>query len=52
MANFGKMPSDENIFAGTPFSNVAETLLKWNARMKKNPSDVMFARIPYAIEIK
>lgn len=53
MENFGGMPSTEDdIFAGTAFQNVTEVLLDWNAKLKKNPADVMFARIPYAIEIK
>lgn len=52
MENLGNMPSEENIFAGTPFQSIAETLLSWNARTRKNPADVMFARIPYAMEIK
>lgn len=53
MENFGGMPSTgDDIFAGTAFQNVTEVLLDWNAKLKKNPADVMFARIPYAIEIK
>ncbi len=52
METIGNTPSEENIFAGTPFSGVVETLLDWNARLKKNPSDVLFARVPYVMEIK
>lgn len=52
MESFGGTPAEENIFAGTPFGKVAEVFIDWHARMKKNPADVMFARIPYAMEIK
>jgi protease-4 len=42
---------DENIFADTPFGEAAGTLLDWYRRVKKNPADVTFARIPYVIDV-
>ena len=52
MGMFGKNTPDENIFSGTPFGDAAGQLLDWYARVKKNPADVMFARIPYLIDIR
>lgn len=52
MENIGTLPSDDNILAGTPFENIARTFIDWNSKMKKNPADVMFARIPYVMDIK
>ena len=47
-----KSPADEGIFAGTPFGDAAAMLLDWYGRVKDNPSDVMFARIPFVMEIR
>lgn len=52
MESLGNVPSEDNILADTPFGDVAEIFMDWNARLKKNPADVTFARLPYAIEIK
>ena len=52
MSMFGQKTPDENIFSGTPFGDAAGQLLDWYARIKKNPADVMFARIPYLIDIR
>ena len=52
MDMIGKKAPDENIFAGTPLGDAAGTLLDWYARVKKNPADVTFARIPYLIEFR
>ncbi len=52
MDMIGRKAPDENIFAGTPFGDAAGTLLDWYARVKKNPADVTFARIPYLIEFR
>lgn len=52
MENFGGLPTEDNILAGTVLEDVARTFIDWNRRMKKNPSDVMFARIPYVMDIK
>ena len=52
MESIGNSPSEENIFAGTPFGKVAGLFIDWQSRLKKNPADVMFARIPYVLDIK
>ena len=48
----GQRTPGENIFAGTPFEDTASMFLNWYARVKKNPADVTFARIPYVIDIR
>ena len=52
MALLGQDTSGENVFSGTPFGDVAEVFINWNKRVKKNPADVVFARIPYAMDIR
>ncbi|MDO5443434.1 MAG: signal peptide peptidase SppA, partial [Bacteroidia bacterium] len=52
METIGNAPSEDNILAGTVFEDVAQTFIGWNKRIKKNPADVMFARIPYVMDIK
>ena len=52
MGMLGQKKPDENIFSGTPFGDAAGMLLDWYKRVKENPSDVMFARIPYVVEIR
>lgn len=52
MEMFGQGVPPENIFSGTPFGDAAGMLLDWYERVKKNPADVMFARIPYVIDIR
>ncbi|MBO6045753.1 MAG: signal peptide peptidase SppA [Bacteroidales bacterium] len=52
MEMFGQGVPPENIFSGTPFGDAADMLLGWYERVKKNPADVMFARIPYVIDIR
>ena len=52
MEAIGSMPAEDNILAGTVLENVAQTFIDWNMRMKKNPADVMFARIPYVMDIR
>lgn len=48
----GQDTSEENVFSGTPFGGVADVFISWSRRVKKNPADVVFARIPYAIDIR
>lgn len=48
----GQKTSPENILAGTPFGEAAGVLLDWYGRVKDNPADVAFARIPYIIDIR
>lgn len=52
MEMLGQKTPSENIFSGTPFGDTAGMLLDWYDRIKNNPSDVVFARIPYVIDIK
>ena len=52
MEMMGKRTDPENILAGTPFGDAASTLLDWYDRVKDNPSDVTFARLPYFINIR
>ena len=52
MEMFGQKTPAENIFSGTPFGDAAGMLLDWYDRIKNNPSDVVFARIPYVIDIR
>ena len=53
MEMFGsKSAPEENILSGTPFAGVADAMSGWVKRVKENPADVMFARIPYAMDIR
>lgn len=52
MEMLGQTSPEETVFSGTPFESVAEVLNDWSRRVKKNPADVVFARIPYAIDIQ
>ena len=52
MEMLGQKTPGENIFADTPFGDTADMFLDWYARVKKNPADVTFARIPYVIDIR
>ena len=52
MEMFGQKSPEENILSGTPFGDAAGMLLDWYGRVQKNPADVMFARIPYLIDIR
>ena len=52
MEKLGQTSPDETVFSGTPFESVADVLNEWSRRVKKNPADVVFARIPYAIDIQ
>ena len=53
MQMFGsKSTPEENILSGTPFAGVADAMSGWVKRVKENPADVMFARIPYAMDIR
>ena len=52
MEMFGQKTPAENILAGTPFGDAAGMLLDWYERVKRNPADVTFARIPYVIDIR
>ncbi len=52
MEMLGKKSAPENILAGTPFGDAAGVLLDWYKRVKDNPSDVTFARMPYIIDIR
>ena len=52
MEMMGGSGSAENAFTGTPFESVADALIGWSSKIKRNPADVMFARIPYAMEIR
>ena len=52
MEMLGQTSPEETVFSGTPFESVAEVLNDWSRRVKKNPADVVFARIPYAIDLQ
>ena len=52
MEMLGQTSPDETVFSGTPFESVADVLNEWSRRVKKNPADVVFARIRYAIDIQ
>ena len=52
MEMMGRKTNPENILAGTPFGDAAGVLLDWYGRVKDNPADVTFARIPYVIDIR
>jgi len=52
MEMFGQGNPPENILSGTPFGDAAGMLIDWYDRVKDNPADVLFARIPYLIDIR
>ena len=51
MEMLGQKTQPDNILSGTPFGDAAALLLDWYGRVKDNPADVTFARIPYVIDI-
>jgi len=38
---------EETVLSGTALDGIGRCLYNWSKRVKKNPADVMFARIPY-----
>jgi protease IV len=56
MQQFGQSAGAEeavaNIFEGTPFEKVAATLLDWKKTWTDGQGDLLFARMPFEIEIK
>ncbi len=56
MQQFGQSAGTEeavaNIFEGTPFEKVAATLLDWKKTWTDGQGDLLFARMPFEIEIK
>ena len=52
MEMLGQKTNPENILADTPFGDAAGVLLDWYGRVKDNPADVTFARLPYIIDIR
>ena len=52
MEMLGQKTNPENILADTPFGDAAGVLLDWYGRVKDNPADVTFARMPYIIDIR
>lgn len=52
MALIGQETPEENVFSGTPFGGVADVFINWSRRVRNNPADVVFARIPYAMDIR
>jgi hypothetical protein len=41
-----------NAFAGTPLEYVAKTLLDWQKTWTKGNGDLVFARMPFEIEVR
>ena len=41
-----------NAFAGTPFEYVAKTLLEWQKTWTKGNGDLVFARLPFEMEVR
>ena len=41
-----------NAFSGTPFEYVAKTLLEWQKTWTKGNGDLVFARLPFEIEVR
>ena len=41
-----------NAFAGTPFEYVARTLLEWQKTWTKGNGDLVFARLPFEMEVR
>ena len=55
MQQVGKGSKEEvmvNAFAGTPFEYVARTLLDWQKTWTKGNGDLVFARMPFEIDIR
>ncbi len=56
MQQFGQSAGAEeavaNIFEGTPFEKVAATLLDWKKTWTDGQGDLLFARMPFEIEIR
>lgn len=57
MAQFGGKTPDaeevvENILEGTPFEGVAKSLMDWQRTWAKGNGPLVFARLPFEIEIK
>ena len=56
MQQLGKGKDQEeamvNAFAGTPFEYVAKTLLEWQKTWTKGKGDLVFARMPFEIDIR
>ena len=56
MAQFSKKGAMEeevvNALAGTPFESMAKALLEWQRTWNKGNGQLMFARMPFEIEIK
>lgn len=56
MQQFGQSAGAEeavaNLFEGTPFEKVAATLLDWKKTWTDGQGDLLFARMPFEIEIK
>lgn len=50
--NAGAEEAVANIFEGTPFEKVAATLLDWKKTWTDGQGDLLFARMPFEIEIK
>ena len=41
-----------NAFAGTPFEYVARTLLEWQSTWTKGNGNLVFARLPFEMEVR
>ena len=56
MQQFGKTTTPEesvaNALAGTPLESVANSLLTWQRTWTKGQGDLVFARMPFEIEIR
>ena len=56
MTQFGKGTDPEeiagNILEGTPFESIAKALLDWQKTWTKGNGELVFARLPFEIEIK
>ncbi len=47
-----KKSGEENVFAGTALEDVAATFTRWAEMSREGKADLMFARLPYDVEIR
>lgn len=52
MEMIGESTAEPNIFSGTVIQSPAKVLLDWKENMKKGENSFVFARMPYAMEIR
>lgn len=52
MEMLGEATGEPNIFAGTVLEQPSQVILDWARGFKRGSADIVFARIPYAIDIR